>query len=114
MARARELAVCYAPSINSYKRFQSSSFAPTAIAWSVDNRTAGFRIVGSGNSLRIECRIPGADANPYIAYAAALAAGLEGIRRKTEPPAEFSGNVYAASEVAHVPATLREAIGLFE
>ncbi len=114
MARARELAACYAPSINSYKRFQNASFAPTSIAWSVDNRTAGFRVVGSGASLRIECRIPGADANPYIAYAAALAAGLDGIRRKTEPPEEFSGNAYGASEVSRVPGTLREAIHLFE
>jgi glutamine synthetase len=114
MARAGELAACYAPSINSYKRFQSASFAPTAIAWSVDNRTAGFRIVGSGASLRIECRIPGADANPYLAYAAALAAGLDGIRRKTEPPDSLSGNVYAAAEVPRVPRTLREAIVRFE
>jgi glutamine synthetase len=114
MARARELAVCYAPSINSYKRFQSASFAPTSIAWSVDNRTAGFRVVGSGSSLRIECRIPGADANPYIAYAAALAAGLDGIRRKAEPPQEFAGNVYDAPGVSRVPGTLREAIRLFE
>jgi len=114
MARAGELAVCYAPSVNSYKRFQSASFAPTAIAWSVDNRTAGFRVVGSGASLRIECRMPGADANPYLAYAAALAAGLDGIDRKTEPPDALSGNLYSAPGVAHVPTTLREAIGRFE
>jgi len=114
MARAGELAVCYAPSVNSYKRFQSASFAPTAIAWSVDNRTAGFRVVGAGKSLRIECRMPGADANPYLAYAAALAAGLDGIRRKTEPPDALSGNLYSAPGVAHVPTTLREAIGRFE
>jgi glutamine synthetase len=114
MARAGELAVCYAPSVNSYKRFQSASFAPTAIAWSVDNRTSGFRVVGSGASLRIECRIPGADANPYLAYAGALAAGLEGIRRKTEPPEALFGNVYAVRDVPRVPATLREAIARFE
>lgn len=114
MARAEELAVCYAPSVNSYKRYQSASFAPTAIAWSHDNRTAGFRVVGEGPSLRIECRIPGADANPYIAYAAALAAGLDGIRRKTEPPAIFEGDAYAARDVPRVPRTLRDAIARFE
>ena len=114
MSRAEELAVCYAPSVNSYKRFQSSSFAPTAIAWSHDNRTAGFRVVGEGNSLRIECRIPGADANPYVAYAAALAAGLDGIRRKAEPPEEFRGNAYEAENLPRVPKNLRDAIGRFE
>jgi len=113
MARAGELAVCYAPSINSYKRFQSASFAPTAIAWSVDNRTSGFRVVGSGASLRIECRIPGADANPYLAYAAALAAGLDGIRRRLPPPPIFEGDAYAARELPRVPKTLREAIDQF-
>lgn len=114
MSRAEELAVCYAPSINSYKRFQSASFAPTAIAWSHDNRTAGFRVVGEGDSLRIECRIPGADANPYVAYAAALAAGLDGIRRRTEPPEEFRGNAYQAEGLPRVPKNLRDAISRFE
>ncbi len=114
MAHAAELIACAAPSVNSYKRFQSASFAPTAVAWSHDNRTAGFRVVGEGRSLRIECRIPGADANPYIAYAAALAAGLDGIRRRTEPPPIFQGNAYAAREVPRVPKTLREGIEQFE
>jgi len=114
MARARELAVCFAPSVNSYKRFQSGSFAPTAVAWSADNRTAGFRIVGSGASLRIECRMPGADANPYLAYAAALAAGLDGIERKADPGRAHSGNAYAAEEIPHVPKTLADAIREFE
>jgi glutamine synthetase len=114
MAHAEELAVCYAPTINSYKRFQSASFAPTAVAWSEDNRTAGFRVVGKGPSLRIECRIPGADANPYLAYAAALAAGLDGIRRRLSPPPEFSGDAYAARELPRVPSTLRDAIARFE
>jgi glutamine synthetase len=112
--RARELAVCYAPYVSSYKRFQAASFAPTAIAWSYDNRTAGFRIVGRGPSLRIECRIPGADANPYIAYAATIAAGMDGIRNKVEPPQIFSGNVYQAKDIPRVPGTLREAITEFE
>ncbi len=114
MARAEELAVCYAPSVNSYKRYQSASFAPTAIAWSHDNRTAGFRVVGHGESLRIECRIPGADANPHLAYAAALAAGLDGIRRRIEPPQIFQGNAYAAKALPRVPNTLRDAIAKFE
>ena len=114
MSRAAELAVCYAPSINSYKRFQSASFAPTAIAWSHDNRTAGFRVVGEGDALRIECRIPGADANPYVAYAAALAAGLDGIQRMTAPPEEFRGNAYQAEELPRVPKNLRDAIARFE
>ena len=114
MAHAEELAACYAPYVNSYKRYQSGSFAPTGIAWSYDNRTAGFRVVGHDSSLRVECRIPGADANPYIAYAATLAAGLDGIQRKIEPPAIFEGDVYAATSLPRVPRSLRDAIGRFE
>jgi glutamine synthetase len=113
IAHARELMVCFAPTVNSYKRYQSASWAPTRIAWSHDNRTAGFRIVGKGDSLRIECRIPGADVNPYLAYAAALAAGLDGIRRKLKPPPAFSGDMYAASALPTVPGSLREATDLF-
>ena len=113
MAHAADLMVCYAPTVNSYKRYQDQSWAPTKIAWSTDNRTAGFRIVGSGPSLRIENRIPGADVNPYLAYAAALASGLDGIRNRTEPPAEFSGDVYAATDVATVPTTLADALARF-
>jgi glutamine synthetase len=114
IAHAKELMVCYAPTVNSYKRYQSASWAPTRLAWSHDNRTAGFRVVGEGDSLRIECRIPGADCNPYLAYAAALASGLDGIERKLAPPAPFSGDMYAAVELPRVPATLREATALFE
>jgi glutamine synthetase len=114
IAHARELAVCYAPYPASYKRYQSRSWAPTGLAWSYDNRTAGFRVVGRGPSLRIECRLPGADANPYVAYAAALAAGLDGIRNQIEPPPIFQGDIYAARELPRVPATLYEAIGEFE
>jgi glutamine synthetase len=110
---ARALTACYAPYVASYKRFQSRSWAPTAVAWSYDNRTAGFRVVGHGSSLRAECRIPGADANPYIAYAAALAAGLDGIEKKIEPPPIFQGDLYAAQELPRVPGTLREAIEEF-
>jgi glutamine synthetase len=111
---ARAFAAFYAPYVASYKRYQSRSWAPTAIAWSYDNRTAGFRVVGRGPSLRIECRIPGADANPYIAYAAALAAGLDGIRNRIEPPDIFEGDIYAAGELPRVPSTLREAIAELE
>lgn len=109
MRHAPDLMPCYAPTVNSYKRYQSQSWAPTHLAWSTDNRTAGFRIVGSGPSLRIECRIPGADVNPYLAYAAALASGLDGIANRIEPPAEFDGDVYSAADIPTVATTLREA-----
>ena len=114
MAHAPAFTAFYAPSVNSYKRYQEGSFAPTGIAWSYDNRTAGFRIVGHGPSLRIECRIPGADANPYLAYAATIAAGLDGIRNRIEPPPIFQGNVYQAADLPQVPRTLRDAIGELE
>ncbi|MDJ0786535.1 MAG: glutamine synthetase family protein [Myxococcota bacterium] len=110
LAHARELAFFFAPTVNSYKRFQPGTFAPTGIAWSWDNRTAGFRGVGSGPSLRVECRIPGADANPYLAYAALIAAGLDGIERKLEPGPAFSGDVYAAEGLPQVPHTLGAAL----
>ncbi|MBT8164176.1 MAG: glutamine synthetase [Acidimicrobiia bacterium] len=113
MDKVAELIVLFAPTINSYKRFQSESWAPTRIAWSHDNRTAGFRIVGSGPGLRIECRIPGADVNPYLAYAAMLAAGLDGIENQIEPPAIFEGDVYAAEDLPEVPTTLGDALALF-
>ena len=113
MARVNELMAFFAPTVNSYKRYQPGSWAPVGIAWSYDNRTAGFRVVGKGPSLRIECRMPGADCNPYLAYAAVLAAGLDGIANKTEPPAMFTGDVYAAADLPRVPHTLREASTLF-
>lgn len=112
LAHAAEMMPFYAPTVNSYKRYQSGSWAPTRIAWSHDNRTAGFRVVGHGNSLRIECRLPGADCNPYLAYTAALASGLDGIANQTEPPPMFEGNMYEAEEVAHVPTTLAAATEL--
>ncbi len=114
MKRAREFAAFYAPYVSSYKRYQAGSFAPTGIAWCYDNRTAGFRVVGSGPSLRIECRLPGADANPYIAFAAALAAGLDGIAHKIEPPAIFEGDIYQAKDLERVPGSLRDAIASLE
>lgn len=104
----------YAPTVNSYKRFVDGSWAPTRLAWSYDNRTAGFRVVGSGVSLRIECRIPGADCNPYLAFAASLASGLDGIRNRIEPPECFIGDIYAAAHLPRVPYTLVESIALFE
>ena len=114
MQHARALSVFYAPYPSSYKRYQFQSWAPTNIAWSYDNRTSGFRVVGHGNSLRIESRIPGADANPYLAFAATIAAGIDGIKNKTEPPAIFEGDVYSAGNLPKVPANLRDAIGELE
>ena len=110
MAHIRELFPFYAPYPASYKRYVPGSFAPTGIAWSFDNRTAGFRIVGSGKSLRIECRAPGADAKVYLAFAATLAAGLDGIERKTEPPDAFEGDVYLAATLPQMPHSLNESI----
>jgi glutamine synthetase len=104
----------YAPTVNSYKRFVDGSWAPTRLAWSYDNRTAGFRVVGHGSSLRIECRIPGADCNPYLALAASLASGLDGIKNQIEPPACFEGDIYAAAHLPRVPYTLAEATAIFE
>lgn len=114
LAHARELAWFFAPTVNSYKRYRPGTFAPTGIAWSVDNRTAGFRVVGSGPSLRVECRIPGADANPYLAYAALLAASLDGIARRLDPGPAFQGDVYAAEGLPQVPHALPEAIAELE
>jgi glutamine synthetase len=113
-SKIRELALFIAPTINSYKRYASESWAPTSIAWARDNRTAGFRIVGHGESRRVECRIPGADVNPYLAYAALLAAGLDGIADEADPGPELVGNAYAAGEAEPFPSTLREAIDLWE
>jgi glutamine synthetase len=114
LAHARELTWFFAPNVNSYKRFRPGTFAPTGIAWSHDNRTAGFRVVGSGPSLRIECRIPGADANPYFAYAALLAAGLDGIERDLDPGPAFVGDVYTAEGLPRIPDSLVEAIAELE
>ncbi|MGH6921956.1 MAG: glutamine synthetase, partial [Geminicoccaceae bacterium] len=99
-----------APYINSYKRFQAGSFAPTKAIWSRDNRTAGFRVLGAGPSLRMECRIPGADANPYLAFAALLAAGLYGIEQQLEPGPAYTGNAYIGADIPEIPKTLREAL----
>ena len=109
-----ELMVCYAPTVNSYKRYEAGSWAPTTLAWSPDNRTAGFRVVGTGPSLRIECRITGADVNPYLAYAAVIASGLAGIEQQIEPPPPHIGDVYAASDKLMLPGSLKEAVSCFE
>jgi glutamine synthetase len=113
IAHANEVMPFYAPTVNSYKRYQAASWAPTRLAWSYDNRTAGFRVVGKGESLRIECRIPGADCNPYLAYAASLASGLDGIEKRTEPPPMFEGDMYAAEKLARLPGSLRDATDVF-
>ncbi|MCC7021669.1 MAG: glutamine synthetase [Thermomicrobiales bacterium] len=110
LAGARELSLFVASTINSYKRYAVASWAPVNAVWSRDNRTCGFRIVGHGFSLRIEDRLPGGDANPYLAYAAMLAAGLDGVERGIEPPEEFRGNAYEACDVPRVPRSLAEAI----
>ena len=113
IACARELAIFFAPTINSYKRYAAASWAPTTLAWGHDNRTCGFRIVGKGPALRAETRIPGADANPYLAFAATIAAGLYGIEQELPLPAAFEGNAYE-SDVERFPHSLREAIAALE
>jgi glutamine synthetase len=113
IACARELAIFAAPTINSYKRYTAGSWAPTTLAWGNDNRTCGYRIVGHGSSQRIESRIPGADANPYLALAAVLAAGLHGVEQGLELPPALEGNAYV-SDVERFPSTMTEAIALLE
>jgi glutamine synthetase len=112
--RIRELALFVAPSVNSYKRYATESWAPTSVSWGRDNRTCGFRIVGHAQSRRVECRIPGADVNPYLGYAALLAAGLDGIERQTDPGPELVGNAYEQAEAEAFPSSLREAVELWE
>ena len=107
---APEMTFFMAPYINSYKRFQPGTFAPTKIAWSVDNRTAAFRLVGDGTkAVRIECRLAGADVNPFLACAAQLAAGLTGIEEGLDLPPPVSGDLYGMEDVAEFPHTLRAA-----
>ena len=110
LAHAREITFFLAPCINSYKRFQAGTFAPTRAVWSIDNRTAGFRLCGEGTkAIRTECRIGGADLNPYLAFAALLAAGLSGIERQLELEAPYVGDAYRGEELREIPKTLREA-----
>ncbi|MEP9372482.1 glutamine synthetase family protein [Mesorhizobium sp. KR1-2] len=112
---AKEFTWFLAPYINSYKRFQAGTFAPTKIMWSEDNRTAGFRLCGMGTKgVRMECRIGGADINPYLAFAALIAAGLAGIDEQLELPKPFVGDAYQAAELPEIPKTLRGAIETME
>ena len=113
LATAGDFAICWAPFINSYKRYQPGSWAPTAIGWGTDNRTLGFRVVGHGQGMRVESRIPGADCNPYIALAATVAGGIHGIENRIEPAEAFLGNGYEA-DLPRIPSTLVEAIDRFE
>lgn len=110
---ARELFLFFAPTVNSYKRYQAGTFAPTAIVWSNDNRTTGLRILGHGPSFRMENRMPGADANPYLAFAATIAAGLAGIREGLDCGPAYKGDAYKATDLPRVPSSLREAADLF-
>jgi glutamine synthetase len=107
---ARELAWCAAPTVNSYRRYVPGSWAPTAVVWGEDNRTCGFRVVGTGAGRRVESRVPGADVNPYLALAASVAAGLYGIDHELELGPAYPRNAYEASDVPRIPSTLVEAI----
>jgi glutamine synthetase len=109
----RELTLLLAPNINSYKRYVEGSFAPTALRWGRDNRTCAFRLVGHGESLRLENRIPGGDVNPYLATAAVIAAGLAGIEEGLELEPAFEGNAYGDPDAARVPTSLGEALELW-
>ncbi len=113
MAHVDDLLVWWAPTVNSYKRFVDGSWAPTRLAWSTDNRTAAFRMVGDGPARRIECRVPGADVNPYLAYAAAIAAGLAGVEAGLALPPPFRGDVYTGGELPRVAERLRDATTSF-
>ena len=108
-----DLAIFVAPVVNSYKRFAAGSWAPTTLAWGHDNRTCGFRVVGHGASRRPETRIPGADVNPYLSFAALIASGLHGIEQGLEPSPPLDGNAYV-SDAERFPVTLREAISALE
>lgn len=111
---SRELCLFFAPTINSYKRYQPGSWAPTRMAWAVDNRTVGFRVVGDGASFRIENRMPGADANPYLAFAAMIAAGMAGVNERLDCGEEYLGNAYVDSKLERLPSSLSQAADLFE
>jgi glutamine synthetase len=113
LATMREFTLFFAPNINSYKRFVDGSFAPTAVAWGMDNRTCSLRVVGHGHGMRMECRAPGGDVNQYLAVAALIAGGLHGIDQKLELPDALTGNAYT-SDAERLPTTLAEAAKLFE
>ena len=109
MKYAPELCYFFAPTINAYKRYQAASWAPTKMAWAGDNRTVGFRVVGHEKSFRIENRMPGADANPYLAFAATLAAGMAGVEEELDCGPAYEGNAYVDAKLASLPRTLRDA-----
>ncbi len=117
LAYTRELMYFYAPFVNSYKRYREGTFAPIRLVWGHDNRTCGLRVIGDHNSIRVKNRVPGADANPYLAFAATIAAGIAGIQRQMPLPAMFTGDAYesdARSTVPKVPSALYEAIPAWE
>jgi glutamine synthetase len=114
LATIRELTLFYAPNINSYKRFSDGSFAPTAVTWGLDNRTCAVRVVGRDHNIRMECRVPGGDVNPYLAVAALVAGGLYGIERKLDLPEPCDGNAYETAGLERLPATLAQAAELFD
>ncbi|MCV7154752.1 glutamine synthetase family protein [Mycolicibacterium pyrenivorans] len=113
LATLREMTLFYAPNINSYKRYVDGSFAPTAVAWGIDNRTCALRVVGHGHGMRMECRAPGGDVNQYLAVSALIAGGLHGIDQKLELPDAVQGNAYT-SDAERLPTTLAEAVELFD
>lgn len=114
ITHARDFFLFYAPTTNSYKRLIPNTFAPSRLHWGIDNRTVAFRVIGNGLAKRVENRVPGADVNPYLVYAAMLASGLDGVRNKIEPPEDgLSGNAYADDGGIPIPRDLDEATKLF-
>ena len=113
LAGLRELTLLFAPTINSYKRYAAGSFAPTAVAWGPDNRTCALRLVGHGPSLRVECRVPGGDVNPYLALAGLIAAALDGRSRSLPLPPPITGNAYSAPSLPQIPSAMDEALSLW-
>ncbi|MFG2060053.1 glutamine synthetase family protein [Micromonospora sp. NPDC048871] len=114
LATMRELSLFFAPNINSYKRYQPGSFAPTALRWGTDNRTCALRLVGHGQGMRVENRVPGADVNPYLAIAALVAGAVHGIEQELDLEQECTGNAYDDADAERVPGTLRDALTLWE
>src|SRR6188768_1213352 len=113
LATLRELTLFYGPNVNSYKRFVEGRFAPTAVAWGIDNRTCALRVVGHGHGMRVECRAPGGDVNQYLAVSALIAGGLHGIEQGLELPDAMVGNAYTSGAEC-LPTTLSEAAKLFD
>jgi glutamine synthetase len=114
LATMRELSLLFAPNVNSYKRYQPGSFAPTALRWGSDNRTCALRLVGHGQGMRVENRVPGADVNPYLAIAALVAGTVHGIEQELDLEEEVTGNAYNDKDAPRIPSTLREAMELWE